>query len=128
MKPAWRPFFINTILKILSKKVGTCFKTPSKPSTIDSFLSNNSSYFQNTKTFFTCLSDVHKLVTSTLQISISKNKPLQINYRNYKHLNEYSFNEDLKLVFSNTNIQTCEEIFMNLLDHHPPLNKKILIL
>ena len=32
-----------------------------------------------------------------------------MNYRNYKHFNEYSFNEDLKLVFSNTDIQTCEE-------------------
>ena len=54
---------------------------------------------------------------------------MQINYRNYKHLNEYSFNEDLKLAFSNTDIQTCEEfeeIFMNLLDHHAPLKKKIL--
>ena len=39
------------------------------------------------------------------------------------------FNEDLKLVFSNTDIQTCEEfeeIFMNLLDHHASLEKKIL--
>ena len=64
-----------------------------------------------------------------LKISIPKNKPLQINYRNYKHLNEYSFNKDLKLVFSNTDIQTCEEfegIFMNLLDHHAPLKKRIL--
>ena len=69
------------------------------------------------------------MVTTTLKISISKNKPLQINYRNYKRLNEYSFNEDLKLSFSNTNIQNCEEfeeIFMKLLDNHAPLKKKIL--
>ena len=54
---------------------------------------------------------------------------MQNNYRNYKHLSEYSFNEDLKLAFSNTDIQTCEEfkeIFMNLLDHHSPLQKKVL--
>ena len=34
---------------------------------------------------------------------------------NTKNLNEYSFNEDLKLAFINTDIQTCEEfeeIFM----------------
>ena len=64
-----------------------------------------------------------------LKISIPKNNPLQVNYRNYKHLNEYSFNVDLKLAFSNTDIQTWEEfegIFMNLLDHHAPLKKKIL--
>ena len=54
---------------------------------------------------------------------------MQINYRNYKHFNEYSFNEDLKLAFNNTDIQTCEEfeeIFMNLLDHHTPLKKNFL--
>ena len=89
-------------------KEGTCFKNSSKPSTIDLFLTNNSSYFQNTKTFFTGLSDFHKLVTTTLKISIPKNKPLQINYRNYKHFNEYSFNEDLKLAFNNTDIQTSD--------------------
>ena len=35
---------------------------------------------------------------------------------NTKNLNEYSFNEDLKLAFIDTDIQTCEEfeeIFMN---------------
>ena len=50
-------------------------------------------------------------------------------YRNYKHLNEFSFNEDLKLAFDNTDVQTCEEfegIFMRLLDHHAPLKKKVL--
>ena len=54
---------------------------------------------------------------------------MQINYRNYRHFNKNSFNEDLKLAFNNTDIQTCEEfeeIFKNLLDHHPPLKKKIL--
>ena len=44
-----------------------------------------------------------------LKIKIPKNKPFQINCRNYKHLNEYNFNENLKLTFSNTDIQTCEE-------------------
>ena len=44
-----------------------------------------------------------------LKISFPKTTPLQINYRNYKHVNEYSFNKDLKLAFSNTDIQTCEE-------------------
>ena len=69
------------------------------------------------------------MVTTTLKISIRKNKPSQINYRNYKHFNEYSFNEELKLAFNNTDTQTCEEfdkIFMNLLDHHAPLKNKIL--
>ena len=104
-------------------KERTCFKNSSKPSTIDLFLTNNNSYFQNTKAFF------HKLLRAALKISIPKNKPLQINYRNYKHFKNDSFNEDLKLAFNNTDIQTCEqfdEIFMNLLDHHASFKKKLL--
>ena len=64
-----------------------------------------------------------------LKISFSKSKPLEINYRNYKHLDELSFNEDLKLAFDNTDVQTCktfEGTFMRLLDHHAPLKKKVL--
>ena len=91
-------------------KEGTCFKNSSKSSTIDLFLTNNSSYFQNTKIFFTGLPDFHKLVTRTLKISIPKNKPLQINYRNYKHFNEYSFNEDLKLAFNNADIKVTATV------------------
>ena len=55
------------------------------------------------------MSDFHKLATAMLKISIPKNKPLQENYRNYKHLSKYSFNEDLKLAFNNTGIQACKE-------------------
>ena len=105
-------------------KESTCFKNSSKPSIIDLFLTNNSSYFQNTKKFFTGLSDFHKLVTKMLKTSFPKSKPLEINSRNYKHLDEFSFNEDLKLAFDNTDVKTCEEfeeIFMRLLDHHSPL-------
>ena len=110
-------------------KQSTCFKNSSKPSTIDLFLTNNSSYFQNTKAFFTGLSDFHKLVTTILKISFPKSKSLEINYRNYKHLDEFNFNEDLKLAFDNTDVPTCEEfegMFMRLLDHHAPLKKKVL--
>ena len=52
-----------------------------------------------------------------VQITFPKNKPLQIYYRNNKHLDKYSFNLNLKLVLSNTDIQICEEfeeIFMNI--------------
>lgn len=40
-----------------------------------------------------------------------------MNHKNCKYLNECSFNEDLKLTFSNTDIQTYEE-FNEFLDHH----------
>ena len=74
-------------------KESTCFKNSSKPSTFDLFLTNNNSDFQNTKTFFTGLSDFHKLITTMLKMSFPKSKPLEINYRNHKNLVEFSFNE-----------------------------------
>ena len=40
---------LENIVENIVKK-GTCFKNSSKPSTIDLFLTNNSSYFQTTKT------------------------------------------------------------------------------
>ena len=94
---------------------GTCLKNSSKPSTIYLFLTNNSS-ISRTQKHFLRVSALYKLVTTTLKISIPKIEPLQINYRNYKHINECIFNEDLKLAFSNTDIQTrgeFEETFMN---------------
>ena len=47
---------------------------------------------------------------SILKISFSKNKHLQINYRNYKHHNEYSFNPlmpggNKKVTHTETNLQ-----------------------
>ena len=64
-----------------------------------------------------------------LKIFFPKSKALEINYRNYKHLDEFSFNEDLKLAFDNTGVQIWEEfegIFMRLLDHHARLKRKVL--
>ena len=83
-------------------KEGTRLKNSSKPSTINLFLTNNSSICRTQR--FTGLSDFHKLVTTMLKFSIPKNKPLKINDRNYKHLNEYRLIEDLKLAFSNTDV------------------------
>ena len=56
-------------------KEGTCFRNSSKSSTTALFLTNNSSFFQSAKTFFTGLSDFHKWITTTLKISIPKSKP-----------------------------------------------------
>ena len=69
-------------------KERTRFKTSSKPSNIDLFFTNKSSYFKNAKKFLMSFSDFHKFVTAMLKISFPKTKPLEINYRNYKHLNE----------------------------------------
>ena len=87
-------------------KERTRFKNSSKPSNIDLFFTNNSSYFKNAKKFLMGLSDFHKLVTAMPKISFPKTKPLEINYRNYKHLNEYRINKARKLDFNDSDIQT----------------------
>ena len=76
-------------------KENTCFKNSSKPTTNDLFLTISKTYFQNTKTIFTGLSDFYKLVVTMLNINFLKNKPPETNYRNYNHFDEVSFKEDL---------------------------------
>ena len=47
-------------------KEKTCFKSVENPSCIDLILTDNTMAFQNTTTFFTGLSDFHKLVFTVL--------------------------------------------------------------
>ena len=72
----------------------TCFKNAKNPSTIDLFLTNNSLTFQNTTTTFTGLSDCHKLVSTVLKTTFSKNKPKEPFYRDYDKLNFSDFNDE----------------------------------
>ena len=84
---------------------------------------------QNTNTILTGLSDFDKLVVTILKINSLKNKPLEINYRNYKHFDQPSFKEHLKTAFSNNDMQTCEDfeiIVVKILDHRATLKMKIL--
>ena len=68
----WRLSFISMIMKILLKKV--LFTNYSKPAITDLFLTNSNTYFQNTKTIFTGLSDFDKLFKTMLGISFPKSK------------------------------------------------------
>ena len=70
---SWTLFFITISLR------KTCFKNVLNPSCIGLFLTNNALSFQHTKTVSADLSDFHKL--------ISKSKPREIHYRNYKMFN-----------------------------------------
>ena len=44
----------------------------------------------------TGLSDFQKLVLTVLKTTISKNKPREIHYKNYKKFDSLKFNADLK--------------------------------
>ena len=105
----------------------TCFKNANNPSTIDLFLTNNSLAFQNTTTTFTGLSDCHKLVLTVF--IFSKNKPKELFYRDYKKFNFSDFNDELKNIFSRNTVGSCyqfEQIFLNVLDKHTPMKRKLL--
>ena len=58
-------FIYEQHLHILVKEK-TCFKSVENPSCIDLILTDNTMAFQNTTTFFTGLSDFHKLVFTVL--------------------------------------------------------------
>ena len=41
-----------------------------------------------------------------LKMNFSKTRPTETNYRNYRHLDEASFKEDLKTAFINDDMET----------------------
>ena len=92
-------------------------------------MTNNSLAFQNTTTIFTGISDCHKLVSTVLKTTFSKNKPKELFYRDYKKFNFSDFNDELKTIFSRNTAGSCHEsdqIFLNVLDKHAPIKRKLL--
>ena len=63
-------------------KIGTCFKSSSKRTSIDLFLTTKTKHFWNTVAVCSGLSEFGKLVLMVLKISFEKNKPCE--YRDYK--------------------------------------------
>ena len=121
-------FLYQHQLKSLVKEK-TCFKSISNPSCIDLLLTNNALSFQRTKTVSTGLSEFHKLVLTVLKNSAVKNKPREIQSRNYKYFDSRKFNEDLKDEFSREFVDSCskfDNIFLKVLNRHAPLKKKII--
>ena len=65
------------------------------PSRINLILRNKSLYFQNNAVIETGLSDVHRLTLIVMKSIFQKQVPKILNYRNYKHLNNILFQDDL---------------------------------
>ena len=75
------------------------------------------------------LSDCHKLVLTVLKTSIPKGNPRQITYRDYKKFDSLKFDNELKNVLTIENIGNCtkfDEKFLEVLDKHAPLKRKLL--
>ena len=73
----------------------TCFKNSNNPSCIDLFFINWQQCFQQTCAIKTGISDFHKMVVTVMKTHYKKQKAKTIQYRNYKHFHEQSFNFEL---------------------------------
>ena len=72
---------------------------------------------------------VYQILLTVLKTTISKSKPREIHYRDYKKFDSLKFNVDLKNAFAHEKIESCikfDEVFMTVLNRHAPLKKKIL--
>ena len=99
------------------------------PSCIDLLLTNNSCAFQQTTTVCFGLSDCHKLVWTVLKTSIPNGNIRQSTYRDYKKFDSLKFNNELKNLLMIENLDNCTkfgEKFLEVLDQHAPLKRKLL--
>ena len=107
----------------------TCFKNPSNPSCIDLFFTNRQQGFQQTHAIGTGISDFHKMVVTVMKTHYKKQNAKTIQYRNYKHFHEKSFNFELnnelmKIDINSTELKEFNEIFLKVLDKHAPRKQK----
>ena len=66
---------------------------------------------------------VYQILLTVLKTTISKSKPREIHYRDYKKFDSLKFNVDLKNAFAH---EKFDKVFMTVLNRHAPLKKKIL--
>ena len=95
------------------------------------FLTNRQQGFQQTHAIETGISDFHKMVVTVMKTRYEKQKAKTIQYRNYKHFHEQSFNFELsnelmKIDINNAfnEIKAFNEIFFKVLDKHAPKKQK----
>jgi len=119
----------NDLTNIVKKP--TCYKNKDNPSVIDLLLTNTPKSFKKTQTFFTGLSDCHKLVLSVFKTTFTKSKPKEIFYRDYKNFESCLFNADLQHTLLTENsgagdYKIFEQKFVHTLELHAPLKRKLL--
>ena len=76
------------------------------------------------------MSDHHKMIVTVMKTTFVKAKSREITYRSYKKFDNVSFKKDLKneLNCHTDNInkyQLFEKAFLNVLERHAPIKKKI---
>ena len=98
-------FFYQHALETVNKEP-TCYKDSENSSCVDFIFTNNPRSFFKTNTFFTGLSDCHKLFSSVFKTTFCKSKPKEITDRNFKNFEEESFNQELRNNLINNNIES----------------------
>ena len=108
-------------------KESTCFKNVLNPSCIDLFITNSPLSFQNT-VISNGLSDFHKMVITVMKMSFKKHSPIERHYRDYKYFDRTKFKNNLneKLSEGISNYESFETTFIEVLNKHAPLRKKLL--
>ena len=86
----------------------TCFKNPNDPSCIGLFLINWRQCFQQTCAIETGIPDFLKMVVTVIKTHYKKQKAKIIQYRNYKHFHEQSFNFKLNNELLKIDINNAE--------------------
>ena len=69
-----------------------CFRNPKNPQCTDLFLPNRQQCFQQTHAIETRIFDFHKMDVTVMKTHYKNQKSESIQYRNYKHFHEQSFN------------------------------------
>ena len=105
--------------------------TNNHKSTIDPLYTNKSLFFQGTSTTETGLSDCHKLISTFMRSFVSRLKPKNIFFENYKKCDETKLLSNLKNTnFSFTSTDPNENYlfltnsFSKIVEKHVPLKKE----
>ena len=107
------------------KKKATCYKNPNKPSSIDFTLTNSPRSFFNTETYFTGLSDCHKLVLSVFKTTFSITGPKEMMYRDYKNFDQDVFSQELYTSLSSETVHDFISFEENCANHAPYVTKAL---
>ena len=129
-EPHMKTFCESYSLQNLIKQP-TCYKNPSRPTSIDLILTNVPRSFQSTCVIETGLSDFHLMTLTVMKKSFKKFQPRIINYRSYKHFSNDTFRKDLidklsneKFVINDDGLKRFCELSVNVLNKHVPRKKK----
>ena len=109
--------------------VGTCYKNPNNPSSIDVILTNRKRSFYNSTAIETGLSDHHKMIITVLNGSLNKKYPIILNYLSYKNFDEGSFREHLAnslltFDYGDMGYDEFKKIYIEVLNINAPMKKK----